>query len=147
MMPITAFLTDSTLCIGCKACEVACKEWNERAGRRAGLERILLRQHGSGGRFDMAAREVCGAGAGSRAWAEMRGASFVGIFVGRVQALRECGMPGGVPDGLDRANGIWRRFYPAGCLQRLRILRGVVSVRSGRTESRRRARFQMHVLL
>jgi formate dehydrogenase iron-sulfur subunit len=27
-MNITAFLTDSTLCIGCKACEVACKEWN-----------------------------------------------------------------------------------------------------------------------
>jgi formate dehydrogenase iron-sulfur subunit len=26
---ITAFLTDSTICIGCKACEVACKEWNE----------------------------------------------------------------------------------------------------------------------
>ena len=25
---ITGFLTDSTLCIGCKACEVACKEWN-----------------------------------------------------------------------------------------------------------------------
>jgi formate dehydrogenase iron-sulfur subunit len=24
----TSFLTDSTLCIGCKACEVACKEWN-----------------------------------------------------------------------------------------------------------------------
>jgi formate dehydrogenase iron-sulfur subunit len=24
----TAFMTDSTLCIGCKACEVACKEWN-----------------------------------------------------------------------------------------------------------------------
>ncbi|HKD81384.1 MAG TPA: 4Fe-4S dicluster domain-containing protein [Candidatus Angelobacter sp.] len=27
----TAFLTDSTLCIGCKACEVACKEWNDVA--------------------------------------------------------------------------------------------------------------------
>jgi formate dehydrogenase iron-sulfur subunit len=26
---ITAFFTDSTLCIGCKACEVACKEWNQ----------------------------------------------------------------------------------------------------------------------
>jgi len=25
----TAFLTDSTLCIGCKACEVACKEYND----------------------------------------------------------------------------------------------------------------------
>jgi len=30
-MPTTAFLTDSTLCIGCKACEVACKEWNDIA--------------------------------------------------------------------------------------------------------------------
>jgi formate dehydrogenase iron-sulfur subunit len=25
----TGFLTDVTLCIGCKACEVACKQWNE----------------------------------------------------------------------------------------------------------------------
>ncbi|MFI5274180.1 MAG: 4Fe-4S binding protein, partial [Ktedonobacterales bacterium] len=22
------FFTDTTLCIGCKACEVACKQWN-----------------------------------------------------------------------------------------------------------------------
>ena len=22
------FFTDSSICIGCKACEVACKEWN-----------------------------------------------------------------------------------------------------------------------
>jgi formate dehydrogenase iron-sulfur subunit len=28
-MTITGFFTDSTLCIGCKACEVACKEWND----------------------------------------------------------------------------------------------------------------------
>jgi len=28
-MTVSAFLTDATLCIGCKACEVACKEWNE----------------------------------------------------------------------------------------------------------------------
>jgi formate dehydrogenase iron-sulfur subunit len=27
-MPATGFFTDSTVCIGCKACEVACKEWN-----------------------------------------------------------------------------------------------------------------------
>ena len=27
-MTQTGFLTDATLCIGCKACEVACKEWN-----------------------------------------------------------------------------------------------------------------------
>ena len=28
-MAVTGFFTDSTLCIGCKACEVACKEWNQ----------------------------------------------------------------------------------------------------------------------
>jgi formate dehydrogenase iron-sulfur subunit len=31
MSATTGFLTDSTLCIGCKACEVACKEWNDLA--------------------------------------------------------------------------------------------------------------------
>jgi formate dehydrogenase iron-sulfur subunit len=29
MPAVTGFFTDSTLCIGCKACEVACKEWND----------------------------------------------------------------------------------------------------------------------
>ena len=28
-MRTVGFLTDTTLCIGCKACEVACKQWNE----------------------------------------------------------------------------------------------------------------------
>jgi formate dehydrogenase iron-sulfur subunit len=27
----TGFFTDTTVCIGCKACEVACKEWNQLA--------------------------------------------------------------------------------------------------------------------
>ena len=26
--PRKGFFTDTSLCIGCKACEVACKEWN-----------------------------------------------------------------------------------------------------------------------
>ena len=26
------FVTDSSICIGCKACEVACKEWNQLKG-------------------------------------------------------------------------------------------------------------------
>ncbi len=25
----TGFFTDTTICIGCKACEVACKQWNQ----------------------------------------------------------------------------------------------------------------------
>jgi formate dehydrogenase iron-sulfur subunit len=27
--PSTGFYTDTTVCIGCKACEVACKQWNQ----------------------------------------------------------------------------------------------------------------------
>jgi formate dehydrogenase iron-sulfur subunit len=29
--PATGFYTDTTVCIGCKACEVACKQWNQLA--------------------------------------------------------------------------------------------------------------------
>jgi formate dehydrogenase iron-sulfur subunit len=31
------FFTDTTLCIGCKACEVACKEWNNLPADKLGL--------------------------------------------------------------------------------------------------------------
>src|SRR4051794_27066310 len=31
------FFTDTTLCIGCKACEVACKEWNQLPADNIGL--------------------------------------------------------------------------------------------------------------
>jgi formate dehydrogenase iron-sulfur subunit len=38
-MPRKGFFTDTTVCIGCKACEVACKEWNAIPGSdQAGLE-------------------------------------------------------------------------------------------------------------
>ncbi len=32
MHPTFGFLTDATICIGCKACEVACKQWNQLPG-------------------------------------------------------------------------------------------------------------------
>jgi formate dehydrogenase iron-sulfur subunit len=32
MPPAKGFFTDTTLCIGCKACEVACKQWNQLPG-------------------------------------------------------------------------------------------------------------------
>ena len=38
------FFTDTSVCIGCKACEVACKEWNElpadEVGRASCRERV-----------------------------------------------------------------------------------------------------------
>ena len=30
--PRMGFFTDTSICIGCKACEVACKEWNQLQG-------------------------------------------------------------------------------------------------------------------
>jgi formate dehydrogenase iron-sulfur subunit len=30
------FYTDTTVCIGCKACEVACKEWNQLPASNGG---------------------------------------------------------------------------------------------------------------
>src|SRR3954449_3958612 len=35
--PRKGFFTDTTVCIGCKACEVACKEWNELPTDALGL--------------------------------------------------------------------------------------------------------------
>ncbi len=34
------FLTDTTLCIGCKACEVACKQWNGLPMDEFGADRL-----------------------------------------------------------------------------------------------------------
>src|SRR5260370_32675431 len=31
------FFTDTTVCIGCKACEVACKEWNQLPAENGGI--------------------------------------------------------------------------------------------------------------
>ena len=55
---ITGFLTDSTICIGCKACEVACKEWNGLAADGFNWTGQLLRQHQRRGPLDLAPREV-----------------------------------------------------------------------------------------
>jgi formate dehydrogenase iron-sulfur subunit len=36
--PIKATLIDTTKCIGCRACQVACKQWNDREGEHTELE-------------------------------------------------------------------------------------------------------------
>ena len=43
--PRMGFFTDTSVCIGCKACEVACKEWNLDSRGRPRLDRRELRQH------------------------------------------------------------------------------------------------------
>jgi Fe-S-cluster-containing dehydrogenase component len=39
--PRVGFFTDTSVCIGCKACEVACKEWNLVPR----VDRPVVRQH------------------------------------------------------------------------------------------------------
>ena len=34
------FFTDTTLCIGCKACEIACKEWNQLPAMNGGVNTL-----------------------------------------------------------------------------------------------------------
>src|SRR5438477_469307 len=34
------FYTDTTVCIGCKACEVACKEWNQLPATNGGRSKL-----------------------------------------------------------------------------------------------------------
>src|SRR3989454_5661649 len=34
------FFTDTTVCIGCKACEVACKEWNQLPAENGGIGKL-----------------------------------------------------------------------------------------------------------
>ena len=52
------FFTDPSVCIGCKACEVACKEWNQVPGRRLHVVGKFLRQHRPPRRIDLASRHV-----------------------------------------------------------------------------------------
>ena len=52
------FFTDTTVCIGCKACEVACKQWNQLPDDGMFFSGHVLRQHGGPGRLHLAARRV-----------------------------------------------------------------------------------------
>ena len=61
--PRKGFFTDTSICIGCKACEVACKEWN-RNPRDGDLELLGSSYDNTGalGRQHLAARRVHRAG-------------------------------------------------------------------------------------
>ena len=133
---ITGFLTDSTLCIGCKACEVACKEWN-------GL---------SADGFNWSGNSYDNTGAvGHSTWRHVKfvegepepglrrkcaGSSFLGVFFRRLQALRKRRLSRVLSHGRDRAHRIWRRLRTARRLQRLWILRGELSLRRRTAQSR-----------
>ncbi len=158
------FYTDPTLCIGCKACEVACKEWNDVPDDGFRWSRQFLRQHRRARRVDVAARPVRRAGPRARQATRRadvrrralrpdraRGPVPLAVPFRRVQALRERRLPGSVPDRVDHPHGGRQRARAERHLQRLRLLRGGLSVRRDRPAQEaaqgRGRRVQMHVLL
>jgi formate dehydrogenase iron-sulfur subunit len=46
------FFTDTTVCIGCKACEVACKEWNQLPASDGGAPRLSGNSYDNTGQLD-----------------------------------------------------------------------------------------------
>ena len=46
------FFTDSTLCIGCKACEVACKQWNQLPSNEGGANTLTGNSYDNTGQLD-----------------------------------------------------------------------------------------------
>jgi len=46
------FYTDTTVCIGCKACEVACKEWNQLPAANGGLRELSGNSYDNTQRLD-----------------------------------------------------------------------------------------------
>ena len=53
------FFTDTTVCIGCKACEVACKQWNDLPSDGGELRpRRIVRPHRRAVRLDLAPRPL-----------------------------------------------------------------------------------------
>jgi len=98
---ITAFLTDSTLCIGCKACEVACKEWNE----------------------------IDADGLNFTGFSYDNTSALGHSTFRRLQALRSRRLPRSLPHRLARSNRIRRGLSSARRLQWLRLLRHLVPLR------------------
>ena len=73
------FFTDTTLCIGCKACEVACKQWNQLPSDGFKFTGNSYDNTEASGGDDLAARGVPGA--------DRRDVKPLADDVGRLQAL------------------------------------------------------------
>ena len=151
------FFTDTSMCIGCKACEVACKEWNDVpedglslsgmsydniVGLGASTWRhvafveqpavFALVPDGQTTEADIQDLGMPGRGLAGRR-REPRARAFpVAHGVRRVQALHERGLPRRLPHGRAVSHRVRLRRRPERHLQRLRLLRAGLPVRGHR---------------
>ena len=144
--PRVGFFTDTSICIGCKACEVACKEWNG------------VPDDG----FDFLGQSYDNTGElGADTWrhvafieqkrpaeaAESDGGVPVADELGRVQALHVGRLPRRVPHRRAVAHRVRHRGRAVGRLQRVRLLRPGLPVRRDRPAPGRRPGLEVHHLL
>ena len=134
-------LIDVSNCTGCKACQAACLDWNEKRpaiGENVGLFENPL-DLGSGHVHDRALRRM---GQSQDRQFRMAHPQI------RLHALRGPGLPQGLPGPRrHRAVREWHRELHPGKLHRLRLLReGLPLQRAARLEDRA-GRVQVHALL
>ena len=139
MARTVGFFTDTTLCIGCKACEVACKEWNQLPGHAPQVRR-RLRQHRPARRAELAPRAV------PRAH-HCQGRRRLEHDERRLQALRAGELHGSVSDQRHHPDRVRHRLHPAERLQRLPGLHRRLPVPRHRLRRGIGAGSQVHVLL
>ena len=122
-------LVDTTTCIGCKACEVACQEWNDLPFAQTTFDNTYqtMPQHGL---------EFLEPDQVQRA-PQRRRHDDVADAQGSVHALRRAGVPGGLPRRRrHRAIHQRHRRFPAGQMHRLRLLHHRLSLRHSEVQSR-----------
>ena len=153
------FFTDTTVCIGCKACEVACKQWNDLPSdggefRKGGSYDNTgeLGRRTRGATCASSSSTTATSLTGPRRTPDRQGLRpqrlrLLGLHVRRLQALHERRLHGRVPDGGADPHRVRLGRAPARRLQRLRLLHPVVPVRRRRPRSPRRPRRQVHALL
>ncbi len=138
--PQVAKLLDVSRCIGCKACQVACQEWNDlRSESRP--QRRRAGQSARPRRAQLDGDALCRGRAGGRQ-------PRVADPQGRLHALRGPGLPEGVP-GAGRHRAVLQRHrgLPPGALHRLRLLRGRLPVRRPAHLEEGQQGLQVHALL
>ena len=159
--PRVGFFTDTSVCIGCKACEVACKEWNMVPDDGFNLLGMSFDNTGELGantwRHVAFIEQPCGSlgrprDAGVRAPGRCVGRRDpnglpVADELRRVQALHACGMPRCVPDGCVVPHGVRHSGCAARHLQRVRVLRVGLPVRGDRAARGRRPGVEVHDVL
>ena len=159
--PRMGFFTDTSVCIGCKACEVACKEWNHvpedgltltgmSYDNTVGLGADTWRHVAF---IEQRAPATVADGAGRARRPATRPASrpaaraALADGVRRLQALHARRLPRRVPDRGAVPHRVRHRRRAGGRLQRLRLLRPGLPVRRHRPARGRRPGVEVHAVL